>query len=215
MHSHLPNFGFEEGYYNWVGDPVSETKEDARKRTLLRNRNHLSIRFYEEYGEAFHDSVLEAYNIEPVWPQTFGKQVPMPGFYRVIDKPADEYYTTYGDTALNRLGNLPEVEYVFPTFYKNEQFCDLRLTPVILFGFEDHIIEQRQQEILDSLITEDRIELHQLFPGEEWSDFNIYVTKGSWTDPYTLHNHYYNLPFFKFAEPDFVYTTRFLNHPDK
>jgi|AntRauTorcE11898_2_1112593.scaffolds.fasta_scaffold155355_1 hypothetical protein len=54
----LPDFGYEEGYFYW-------NKEE--KITIKRDRNYLSIRFYEEYGETFHDSVLKAYNIDIIW----------------------------------------------------------------------------------------------------------------------------------------------------
>jgi hypothetical protein len=204
MHSHLPNFGFEEGYFDWVWDPGSETKEDARKRTFLRNRNHLSIRFYEEYGEAFHDSVLAAYNIEPVWSQTFGKEVAMPGFYRVKAQPAETYYTSYEDTTKDRLGNLREVEYVLPTYYVNERFCDFRTTPKILITFHDHYSDKEQNQILDSLKAADNVMLYRLF---EWSKPSIYVTKSARKDPYSLYHHYYEeLPYFKSISLNFAQT---------
>lgn len=209
MNDNLPNFGFEIGYYTWLWDPGSETKEQAQKVHLKRNRNHLSIRFYEEYGEAFHDSILEAYNIEPVWSQTFGKEVPMPGFYRVREKPANEYYTTYGDTTLERLGTLPEVEYVLPTYYVNENFCDYQTTPKILFTFHDHYSKEQQKQILDSLKNADKIELSYLF---EWSKPSLYVTKSSSLDPYSLYHHYYeHLPFFKSISLNFAQTARVLH----
>lgn len=204
MHNHLPNFGFEEGYYYWYEDEQVPIK---------RNRNHLSIRFFEEYGEAFHDSVLAAYNIEPVWSQTFDLSVPLPGFYRVIDEPAEFYYTTYGDTTLDRLGNLPEVEYVLPLYYENEWFCDLGDTPIILYDFHDFIPEEERQGLMDSLKVADRVELRQLTPGEDWSPFYFYVTKESRFDPYELYQHYYqefyvNRQIFKAISPNFAQTAR-------
>ena len=207
-HNHLPNFGFVEGYHYWYNDGSEDIKIP-----LLRNRNHLSIRFYEEYGEAFHDSVLAAYNIEPLWSQTFGLPVPMPGFYRVIDKPAEFYYTTYGDSTLDRLGNLPEVEYVLPLYYKNERFCDLGGTPIILYNFQDFITEQERQALLDSLQVADRVELRQLTPGEDWSPFRFYLTKESRLDPYELYLHYYqefyvNRQIFNAIDLNFAQTAR-------
>jgi hypothetical protein len=209
MHDHLPNFGFEEGYYFWYNDGTGE-----EKIPLLRNQNHLSIRFYEEYGEAFHDSVLAAYNIEPLWSQTFGKEVPMPGFYRVKDMSAEYYYTTYGDTTLDRLGNLPEVEYVLPAYYRNKEFCDLRETERINFTFKESITDSVRLTLIDSLIAADHIELHQLFPGEVWSPPGIYVTKESPMSPYELYHHYYKQLFlernvFISISMDFAQTARF------
>lgn len=195
MHNHLSNFGFEEGYFYWYQE---------EKIQLKRNRNHLSIRFYEEYGEAFHDSVLAAHNIEPVWSQTFGKEVAMPGFYRVKDQPAEAYYTTYEDTTKDRLGNLREVEYVLPTYYVNERFCDFRTTPKILFTFHDHYSEKEQNQILDSLKAADNVKLHRLF---EWSKPSIYVTRSARKDPYSLYHHYYEeLPYFRSISLNFAQT---------
>lgn len=197
MHNHLSNFGFEEGYFYWYQEG---------KIPLKRNRNHLSIRFYEEYGEAFHDSVLAAHNIEPVWSQTFGLSVPLPGFYRVKDHPAKAYYTSYGDTTLNRLGNLPEVEYVLPVYYVNERFCDFSTMPIISFTFFDHYSESRREEILDSLMIADNVELWQLFD-YEWSKPSIYVTKSARMDPYSLYHHYYEeLPYFRSISLNFAQT---------
>lgn len=204
MHNHLPNFGFEEGYFYWYED---------EKIPLLRNQNHLSIRFHEELGRAFHDSVLAEYNIEPIWSQTYNLQVPLPGFYRVIDEPAEFYYTTYGDTTLDRLGNLPGVEYVLQTYYENEWFCDYSNTPRILFNFHDFITEEDRQSILDSLQLADRIELRQLNPGEVWSPFDFYITKNSRKGPYELYQHYYNefyinRQIFESISPNFAQTAR-------
>lgn len=209
-HNHLPNFGFEEGYYEWYNEGFGELEI---KKSLLRNRNHLSIRFYEEYGKAFHDSVLAAHNIKPLWSQTFGLPVPMPGFYRVKDKPAEFYYTTYGNTKIERLGNLPEVEFVLPTYYQNEWFCDLSNTPIIMYSFHDFITEQKRQALLDSLQVADRVELRQFTPGEDWSPFHFYVTKESRLDPYELYHHYYQefyvkRQILKSISPNFAQTAR-------
>jgi hypothetical protein len=184
----LPDFGMEEGYFYWA---------EGERIWLKRDRNHLSIRFYEEYGEAHHDSVLKEYGIEIVWSQTFGKAYPMSGRYRATKKPAEEYYTSYGVAMSDRLGELPEVEYALPAFYLNEQFWDIRLTPVILYTFHDHITEERQEEILDSLEIADGIRRHKTVPDDPWSLETIYVTKGSRADPYSLYHDYYHLPFFK------------------
>ena len=200
----LPDYGMEEGYFYWY--------EDDEKLWLKRDRNHLSIRFYEEYGKDFHDSILAEYGIQAVWAQTFGKQPPMPGYYRVIKNPAEDYYTSYGDSTLNRLGNLPEIEFVLPVFYKNENFWDLKLMPIILYSFHDKITDERQDEILDSLMTNDKLMSHQLFPGDESSPYNIYVTKSSPACPYTLYHRYYETGFFKSISLNYAFTTRWLEN---
>jgi len=199
-----PDFGMEEGYFWWV--------DDDEKLWLKRDRNHLSIHFYEDYGKAFHDSILAEYGIQTVWAQTFDMHPPMPGYYRVTKKPAEEYYTNYGDTTLNRLGNLAQIEFVLPVFYKNEDFWDLKLMPKILYTFHDSITDARQGEILDSLIAYDNIELRQLFSGEEWSNYHIYVTKSSPACPYTLYHRYYETGFFKSMSLDYAFTSHWLKN---
>ncbi len=196
-----PDFGMGKGYFYWF---------ENNKLWLKRDRNHLSIRFYEDYGKAFHDSILDAYGIQTVWAQTFDKHPPMPGYYRVTRSPAEDYYTSYGDTTLNRMGNLPEIEFVLPVFYKNEDFQDLKLMPKILYTFHESITEARQVEILDSLITFDNIELRQLFPGEEWCTYHIYVTKSSPACPYTLYHRYYETGFFEAIDMDWSFTSQWL-----
>ncbi|SKC10465.1 hypothetical protein SAMN03080601_01920 [Alkalitalea saponilacus] len=116
---------------------------------------------------------------------------------RVTKKPAEKYYTCYGDTIHTGLGNLPEIEFVLPVYYQNKEFWDLKLTPVKLYTFHDIITEDRQEEILDSLITNDKLITRQLFPGEDWSPYSIYVTKTSPEDPYTLYHRYYKSGFFE------------------
>jgi hypothetical protein len=84
-----------------------------------------------------------------------------------------------------------------PAFYMKEQFWDLRLTPVILYTFDNHITEKRQEEILDSLEIADGVKRHKTVPDDtRWIE-TIYVTKSSRTDPYSLYRDYYQLPFFK------------------
>lgn len=205
--SEEPDFGFEEGYFYWF--------EVGERVVFLRDRNHLSIRFHESFGQAYHDSVLQAHGIETLWSQTFGKEVPMPGRYRVTRDPAEAYYTRYGEAAdeaalWGQLGNLPGVEYVLPAFYLSEEFWDLRMTPVILYSFEADLAEERQPEILDSLTAADGTALQQLFPGEPWSPFHFYVPETARTDPYTLYHHYATLPFFESVSLDMAQTARFL-----
>jgi hypothetical protein len=203
----LPDFGMEEGYFYWIWDPGSETKEQATKIELKLDRNHLSIRFYEEYGKAHHDSVLEAYGIETVWSQTFGKTYPMSGRYRVTKKPAEDYYTSFGVSVSDRFGDLPEVEYALPAFYLNDRFWDIRLTPIILYTFHDHITEKRQEEILDSLEIADGVRRYKTIPDDPWSLETIYVTKDSRADPYSLYHDYHQLPFFKIVSMNLAQTT--------
>jgi hypothetical protein len=140
----------------------------------------------------------------------------LPGRYRVIDKPAEAYYTTYGDTTLDRLGNLPEVEYVLPAFYDEEpedvNVRERRLTPTILFSMHDHYPEGRKEDILDSLKQVDGVDLRQLFPGEVWSPFNFYVTKSARTNPYELYHHYYSLPFFRSLSMNLAQTAILLDN---
>ncbi|ASB48226.1 hypothetical protein [Alkalitalea saponilacus] len=69
----LPDYGMEDGYFYWF---------ENEKKNLKRDRNHLSIRFYEASGKAFHDSILEKYGIKTVWAQTYDKHPPMPGYYK-------------------------------------------------------------------------------------------------------------------------------------
>ena len=193
----LPDYGMEEGYFYWY--------EDDEKLWLKRDRNHLSIRFYEEYGKDFHDSILAAYGIQTVWAQTFGSNQSHPGYYRVTKKPAEEYYTSYGKITLERLGNLPEVEYVLPVFYKDEVIRVLRLLPEIPYTFYDALTNERKSEILDSLITYDNLLLEQLFPGEEFPFDRFYITKSSPACPYTLYHRYYETGYFKGIEMSWIY----------
>jgi len=191
--SGLPDFGMEEGYFYWYED---------EKIWLKRDRNHLSIRFYEEYGKAFHDSILAEYGIQAVSAQNFDNHQSIPGYYRVTKEPAEEYYTSYGNITLERLGNLPEVEYVLPVFYKDEvtRFLMLKQMPEIPYAFHDALTEERRSEILDSLITYDNILLDQLFPGEEFPYDRFQITKSSPACPYTLYHRYYETGFFKWTD---------------
>jgi hypothetical protein len=189
------NFGFETGYFRWLND---------EKIHLLRDRNHLSIQFHEEYGEAFHDSVLAAYNITTIHKQGFGSWRPFAGFYRVNELPAEEYYTSYGSVPANTLGDLPQVEFVLPVFYRNHSFCDLRLKPEIAVVYQDHITDARKKVIQDSLMKHDNIEI-RLLQGSDRTSI-IYVTKESPLDPYRLYHRYHNLPFFKIVDLNYTYT---------
>jgi len=189
-----PDFGMEEGYYLWINDD--------EKEWYKRDRNHLSIRFYVEHGREFHDSVLKSYGIETVHAHQFNDDYhSTPGKYRVTEKPAENYYTTYGDTTLNRLGNMPQVRFVLPIFHRvdeHEQFPELgrrRLTPEFFYRFHDHISNNRQEEILDSLKMADNIKIIE----RDYVERLVYVTKASPADPYTLHHRYYDTDFFKYT----------------
>ena len=189
-------FGMEEGDYWWV--------DNDEKQWLKRDRDRLSIRFYEDYGRAFHDSILDAYGIQTVWAQPFDKLPPMSGLYRVTKNPAEEYYTSYGDTTLNRLGNLPEVEYVLPVFFANDDSWGLMIMPEIFYTFHDSITDTRKSEIMDSLMANDNIVLRQQTHGEEMSPYHIYVTKSSPACPYTLYQRYYETGIFESINLNYV-----------
>jgi len=98
------DFGFEEGYfiYNLSKDKIPWT----------RNRNYVSLEFYEGVSEKKLHEILKEYNLKYE-----GQVFPVKHiFAQVINKPAEEYYTTYGDSTLPVLGNRPEVRYALPVF---------------------------------------------------------------------------------------------------
>ncbi|MCH8496081.1 MAG: hypothetical protein LAT57_10705 [Balneolales bacterium] len=167
------DFGCEDGYFIYMSD--------MEKVPWARNRNFLSIEFYEELEEEQLYEILDEHDLfyhSRVFPT---KHV----FARVEKLPAEAYYTTYGDTTLPALGNRPEVKYVLPVFM-NEFSQPLMIADRIMITFNDGYTEEEELAMLDSLKTNDHlIRLPMIEP-----PYLLQTTKSTSKDPLSLVNHY-------------------------
>jgi hypothetical protein len=188
------DFGCEKGYFIYTADKT--------KIPWTRNRNFVSIEFVEAISQEDLLGILNEYDLfyhSQVYPV---KHV----LARVIKKPAENYYTSYGDSTLSRLGNIIEVKYALPV-YMNEFGDPVMITDRIRIRFDKLEMEQ-EIAVIDSLISSD-----QLIRGPEGpSDpirYSLIVTKSSPYDPLLLSNHYAWLDHVRFALPDYA----FMIHP--
>lgn len=169
------DFGFEEGYfiYNLSKDKIPWT----------RNRNYVSLEFYEGVSEKKLHEILKEYNLKYE-----GQVFPVKHiFAQVINKPAEEYYTTYGDSTLPVLGNRPEVRYALPVFM-NEFWDPIMITNKILMRF-DGLNEERELHIINSLIVNDNLTRAEDGPGFP-TRYRLLVNKNTPKNPFTLANEY-------------------------
>lgn len=167
------DFGCEEGYFVY--------RADMEKIPLKRNRNFVSIEFYEELDEEELQKILEEYDLfyhSRVFPTNHV-------FARVKSRPADIYYTTYGDTTRLVLGNHSEVKYALPV-YMDRFWQPLMLADRIMITFNDGFTEEEELAMLDSLKTNDNlIRLPMIEP-----PYLLKTTKKAPKDPLSLVNHY-------------------------
>lgn len=169
------DFGFEEGYfiYNLSKDKIPWT----------RNRNYVSLEFYEGVSEKKLHEILKEYNLKYE-----GQVFPVKHiFAQVINKPAEEYYTTYGDSTLPVLGNRPEVRYALPVFM-NEFWDPIMITNKATIRF-DSLSTEQELHIIDSLIVADNLTRVEDGPGTP-TRFRVLFNKNSPKDPLNLINSY-------------------------
>lgn len=167
------DFGCEKGYFIYTADKT--------KIPWTRNRNFVSIEFVEAISQEDLLGILNEYDLfyhSQVYPV---KHV----LARVIKKPAENYYTAYGDSTLNRLGNRPEVKYALPVFM-NKYGQSLMLADRILITFRDEVTEERELAILDSLVAID----HLLRMPFIEPPYLLRTSKASPIDPLSLVNYY-------------------------
>lgn len=167
------DFGCEEGYFIYMAD--------MQKVPWTRNKNFISIEFYEELNENEVKRILHEYNLfyhSQVWPT---KHI----FARVVSRPAETYYTTYGDTTKLVLGNRPEVKYALPV-YMNEFWQVMMITNRIMITFNDGYTKEEELAMLDSLKSSDHlIRLPMIEP-----PYLLQTSKATPKDPLSLVNHY-------------------------
>lgn len=184
------DFGCEKGFYIF--------SLDKTKIPWSRNRNFVSIEFVEAISQEDLLGILNEYDLfyhSQVYPV---KHV----LARVIKKPAESYYTTYGDTTLARLGNRPEVLYALPV-YLNENNDPVMITDRIRIRFEN--LDQVQElAVIDSLISSDLLIRGPDGPGDPVR-YRLIVTKSSSQDPLTLSNRYTLLDYVRYATPDYAF----------
>lgn len=185
----LPDFGYEEGYFIYT--------RDMEKIPWTRNRNYVSIEFYEHVSEEDIMILLDEYDL-----QYHSRVHPVKHiFARCLRKPAEEYYTTYGDTTKQVLGNRSEVRYALPVFM-NEFWEPIMLTNRIRIRF-DGLNEEQELAIIDSLISADNLMRGIDGPGEPIR-YSLIVTKLSPSDPLTLSNKYSFIDNVRHAIPDYA-----------
>ncbi|TVQ14792.1 MAG: hypothetical protein EA364_03750 [Balneolaceae bacterium] len=183
------DFGCEEGYFIY--------KADMEKTPWTRNRNFLSIEFYEELDETQLHEILDDYDlfyhsrVEPT------KHV----FARVKSQPAEAYYTTYGDTTQPALGNRPEVKYALPVFM-NEFWQPLMIADRIMITFNDGFTDDQELAMLDSLKIADHLtRLPMIKP-----PYLLQTSKATPKDPLSLVIHYMEtLDAIQAADPVFAF----------
>jgi len=187
------DYGFEEGPIHW---------EDR----LLRYKGHFSLKFKDYVNEELHNKILEDYGIETVYKQYFDKNLVFPGFYRVTKKAASQYYTSYTDTTIKRLGNRTEVEYLLPAYEldDSDDICDLLLmTNQLTFTFLENSTKQERLTLIDSLQAVDGVVLKRFSTPNNNTYENLVVTKSSDRDPYALFNHYLESKLFETIDVSF------------
>ncbi len=167
------DFGCEKGFYIYTADKT--------KIQWTRNRNFVSIEFIEEISQENLMRILNEYDLLYHSNAYSVKHV----LARVVNKPAENYYTTYGDSTLNHLGNRPEVKYALPVFL-NKYGQALMLADRILITFKDEVSEERELAILDSLMAID----HLLRMPFIEPPYLLRTSKASRLDPLSLVNHY-------------------------
>jgi hypothetical protein len=167
------DFGVEDGYFIYDSNRM--------KIPWTRDRNYLSLEFHDDVSEKKLYEILGNHGL-----RYEGRVFPVKHiFARVVNKPAEEYYTTYEDSSQVVLGNRPEVKYALPVF-RNEFLQALMLTDRILITFNDGLTEEEELAMLDSLKFNDHlIRLPFVDP-----PYLLQITKATTKDPLTLVNHY-------------------------
>lgn len=184
------DFGFEEGYffYNSNGDKIPWT----------RNRNYVSIEFYEEVEEEKLQDIFQEYDL-----RYEGQVFPVKHIHaRVINKPAEKYYTTYGDSTQPVMGNRPELRYTLPVFM-NEFWEPIMITNKITIRF-DSLNGEQELHIIDSLIAADNLTRIEDGPGTP-TRYRVLVNKNSPEDPLALINRYYLIDNIRYASLNFAF----------
>lgn len=142
-----PDFKPEEGYYVY-----GENMESIPRK---RSRNYVSILFKGSMSHEEIEALLSDYHleVETWWGELEG------GLHlvaRCLCKPAESYYTTYGDTSRTVLGNRSDVEFAVPVMLGKSN-SRVVLTDIIDMRFEDSISSQRRKTIIDSLKQTDNL----------------------------------------------------------
>ncbi len=167
------DFGCEKGYFIYMSD--------MEKVPWTRNRNFVSVEFNQELDEEQMRAILDEYNLyytSRVWPT---RHI----LARVKKRPAEAYYTTYGDTTQSVLGNRPEVKYALPVFM-SEFWIPLMLADRIMITFADGFTEEQELAMLDSLKSSDHLtRLPMIEP-----PYLLQTSRATPKNPLSLVNHY-------------------------
>jgi hypothetical protein len=195
-HTCYPDYGLEAGFHMFVPS-LDTTASEPVVLPMRRDRNHLNIRFYEGVGKERAEAILREYGFINRAPQSFNHPLEVGNLVRVSRHPAEDYYTTYGDTTLSRLGNTAEVEYVLPAFFLDEVKDPPGVqAPSVRVIFKEEVPLERQQVWIDSVKQVNRLEKYQVIEGYDPPPPKYYlrVTKNSTDDPYTLVERWLNDP---------------------
>ena len=148
-----PDFGVER-----ISDfPRFNTEEEGIPAWI--DKNHLCIRFYDGVGKERADSILSEFGFITRFPQNFNDPLKTCNFVRMVDEPADVFYTTYGDTTSSRLGNRAEVEYAHPAiFLENTEGVPGVLTQSVSVVFFENTSLEERIVFVDSMIAAYNVE---------------------------------------------------------
>ena len=181
----FPDFGVEP----IIGLPFSVPAPDQEDIPAWIDKNHLCIRFYDSVGPEKADSILGNFAFVNRAPQNFNDPLQTCNFVRVIDEPADVYYTTYGDTTLPSLGNIKEVQYSHPAIHTESiDIISGGLSNSVALIFESETTEDERRRFIDSVIT-----FNKVVPRQDYLDritnnqqIRLFFTKKSNIGPIEL-----------------------------
>ena len=169
--------------------PVSVPTPGREASPVWIDKNHFCIRFYDWVGPEKADSILGNFAFVNRAPQNYNDPLQTCNFIRVIDEPADVYYTTYGDTTLPSLGNIEEVQYSHPAIYTGStDGISGVLGSNVSLRFESETTVDERRNFVDSVIAVNKVR-----PTEDYMDLilenrpvRLFVSKESTLGPIDL-----------------------------
>ena len=179
----VPDFGVER-----ISDfPRFNPEEEGIPAWI--DKNHLCIRFYDSVGKAKADSILGEFGFIVRFRQNFNDPLKTCNFVRMVEEPADVFYTTYGDTTIPRFGNRAEVEYAHPAIFLEDTdgFPGILTTSVSVHFTKNSSFDARKlftNSVLTNNVLETNIDYIDRLEQNRQIDF--FVTKRSSLDPIQL-----------------------------
>lgn len=204
-----PDFGYATDHYYLIS---------GEKNQLLRDRNLVSVRFTSPMTNEDIFLFMEKHGLVMVHPVTLevikdpvpltDNNVSLVGqrmSLRVVRKPADHYYTIYGDPNAQSPGNMQFVDYILPVYGAHES---KKWTGSTLYvTFNDGLSDGEIAAYADSLASADALVYEKRYKSHRFT-----LSRQSPLSPLDLSNRYDGLHFIKKTTPGFIVYGVWISH---